>query len=108
MNEYRNTKEYQKFLKKFGADKKRDKKIQVIDFPNYKYDTRNISPVSNSLGNGYQKDIFQYKWKRGSEESHETIREIENKAKQTAPIYGKGSYQYITPDTDLTKIGKKN
>jgi hypothetical protein len=40
-------------------------------------------------------------------ESPQTRKEILNKAKRIAPAYSKGAYQYITPKSDLTDIGKK-
>jgi hypothetical protein len=33
--------------------------------------------------------------------------EAERRKSQTAPLYSKGAYQYITPDTDLTTLGRK-
>lgn len=33
--------------------------------------------------------------------------EAERRKGQTAPLYNKGAYQYITPETDLKTMGKK-
>jgi hypothetical protein len=40
-------------------------------------------------------------------ESEQVRKEILIKASRIAPAYSKGAYQYITPDTDLSDIGKK-
>jgi len=40
-------------------------------------------------------------------ESKEVQQMIAIKASRVAPAYSKGGYQYITPETDLTDLGKK-
>lgn len=40
-------------------------------------------------------------------ERPEIADEIRRKATATAPAYNKGAYQYITPETDLTTLGRK-
>lgn len=64
---------------------------------------RNISQLSNSVGNGFKKGIMENLHK----ESLEVQKEILYKARRTAPAYSKGAYQYITPGADLTDIGRK-
>ena len=70
---------------------------------------RNPAPLSNTIpGYGYRNDIDDYKWKRNSKESTETILEIEAKRKRIAPQWNKGANQYITDATDLKTLGKKS
>ena len=40
-------------------------------------------------------------------ESKEVRQEIINKSQRVAPAYNKGGYQFISPETDLTTMGKK-
>lgn len=70
-------------------------------------DYNSLSGDSISGGICPRKDISDYLWKKGMEESKETIMEIERKSKSVAPLYSKGGYQYITPGSDPTTIGKK-
>lgn len=69
--------------------------------PNYRVD--NPYQLSNSIGNGYKKGIMENLHK----EAPEVQQAILDKAKRTAPAYSKGAYQYITPNQDLTDIGRK-
>jgi len=59
------------------------------------------------------KSIFHSEWKRDLKDDDMIAREaaaIEQakfKAKCIAPAYSKGSYQFITPKSDVTELGKK-
>ncbi len=77
-----------------------------VEIPSYKIE-RTV-PSGNGFGNCFKKDILnEHKWKRDRQESTETVREIEAKAKRVAPLYSKGSTQYLTDDADLTTVGRK-
>jgi hypothetical protein len=98
--------ELQKTLAKVGYRKlsKTVSKLTVEE-----YDTRNIAPLSNTIPGGAfsKKDIFNdHKWK--TQESKETIKEIEYKASRVMPLYNKGGLQYATPAEDMTKVGTKS
>lgn len=64
-------------------------------------------------GPGFQKSVFLSEWKRDIEDDEMQAREkaaleqARQKAKQVAPAFSKGGYQYITPGSDLTELGKK-
>jgi hypothetical protein len=59
------------------------------------------------------KSIFHSEWKRDLEDDDMIAREaaaIEQariKAKSVAPAFSKGAYQFITPKSDVTELGKK-
>lgn len=62
-------------------------------------------------GIGAKKSIFDSKWKRPytgemEERENKAIEEAERKAKQVAPIYNKGAYQYISNRENAKDIGK--
>lgn len=57
------------------------------------------------LVSGKKHDIFMIM--NDGSESLQTIEAIKTKANSTAPLYSKGAYQYITPKTNTTEIGKK-
>lgn len=69
--------------------------------PDYRVD--NPLELSNGIGNGYKRGILANLHK----EKPEVQQAILEKAKRTAPAYSKGAYQYITPEQDLTDIGRK-
>ena len=71
------------------------------------YVRKELPPLSNAVGNGFKRSVDDYKWKRGREESTETIKEIEKKRTRLAPVYAKGPIQYLTEDTDPNTLGKK-
>lgn len=105
--------EHEKYIKRFF---KRNYKERNTKRKSYLYNifktetfTRKVSPTSDIIptGGGFKKSLDDYKWKRGIVESKETIEAIEHKKKQIQPLYNKGGLQYITPDIDLTKMGKK-
>lgn len=68
-----------------------------------------VCPTSDTIpvGGGYRKTIEDYRWRRETQETPDTIAEIERKKSRLAPIYSKGPVQYISPETDLTTLGKK-
>ena len=69
--------------------------------PDYRVD--NPLELSNGIGNGYKRGVLANLHK----EKPEVQQAILEKAKRTAPAYSKGAYQYITPEQDLTDIGRK-
>jgi hypothetical protein len=68
----------------------------------------NAPTLSNGFANtGFKRDPLAHRWKKGCEESAETIKEIQAKAKRVAPLVNKQGYSYISPETDATTIGRK-
>jgi hypothetical protein len=71
---------------------------------------RNVAPLTDAIPGGIaakRDKLNDHKWKRGLEETKETIKEIQNKAARTAPAYSKGAYQYITDGADTKTLGRK-
>jgi hypothetical protein len=63
---------------------------------------------SNTIvSGGFKKSVDDYKWRRDRGETSETIKEIEHKKTRVAPLYNKGSTQYITDAEDPQTLGKK-
>lgn len=100
-------KEYKKTLDRTGVTRlKRDKKFRIIDFPDYR--TENSKRVSNDIGGvGHLRDPLAYRWKIGSEESLNTVREIEAKSKRVGIAYNKGGYTYLSDPKDAKFLGRK-
>ena len=74
------------------------------------HDERKVAPMTNTIPGGIaakRDKLNDHKWKRGLEETAETIKEIQNKAARTAPAYSKGAYQYITDGADVKTLGRK-
>lgn len=70
----------------------------------------NAAPLSNTIPGGIaaKRDVLNdHKWKRDQQETAETVRAIEEKAKRVAPAYNKGATQYITDGTDAKYLGRK-
>lgn len=70
----------------------------------------NAAPLSNSIPGGIaaKRDVLNdHKWKRDQQETPETVRAIEEKAKRVAPAYNKGATQYITDGTEAKYLGRK-
>lgn len=71
---------------------------------------RQVAPLTDAIPGGIaakRDKLNDHKWKRGLEETKETIKEIQNKAARTAPAYSKGAYQYITDGADTKTLGRK-
>jgi hypothetical protein len=71
---------------------------------------RKVAPLTDAIPGGIaakRDKLNDHKWRRGSEESTQTIKEIQNKAARTAPAYSKGAYQYITDGADTKTLGRK-
>jgi hypothetical protein len=71
---------------------------------------RQVAPMTDTIPGGIaakRDKLNDHKWKRGLEETKETIKEIQNKAARTAPAYSKGAYQYITDGADTKTLGRK-
>lgn len=68
-----------------------------------------VAPVSDSIpgGGGFRRSIDDYKWRRGSVETKETIQEIERKKTRIAPAFNKGAVQYISEGDDPKTLGRK-
>lgn len=98
-------KEKEKLFKRLGIPLK-FKSTYKVPFPNYKVEASH--ETSDKIDGGcFRKDDKAYMWKRGSEESYDTIKEIENKKKRIASLFNKGGLQYVTPETDAKTIGRK-
>lgn len=70
----------------------------------------NAAPLSNTIPGGIaaKRDVLNdHKWKRDQQETPETVRAIEEKAKRVAPAYNKGATQYITDGTEAKYLGRK-
>ncbi len=86
----------------------RDKNFKVNSFPNLKVEKKNLAPTSDTITNiVYARDPLEFKWKKGKEESKETIEEIERKSKRVGIAYNKGAYQYIDSLENAKCLGKK-
>ena len=74
-----------------------------IELPNLKIHNNiplgNNIPVKGGFRNGVMDNI--------KNETPEVQEAIIAKSKRIAPAFSKGAYQYITPGTDLSDIGKK-
>ena len=70
------------------------------------YRKPNLPPTSDNVVHSKGRVDFKLSFDRG-EESQSTIDAIAAKAASTAPLYSKGAYQYVTPNTDKTEIGRK-
>lgn len=79
---------------------------------NFKIEKVEVAPpskppvqLSNNLKvkGGFKRSIMDHL----DEESPETRKAILDKASRLAPAYSKGAYQYISPGTELSDIGKK-
>ena len=67
-----------------------------------------LTSLSNDIPyGGYKKSVDDYKWRKGVEETPETIKEIERKKDRLAPAYSKGPVQYISDGADITTLGRK-
>jgi len=85
--------------------KDKPRKERTLNIP--EREVKKLSPLSNSVGNGFKRSVDDYKWKRDREETVATIKEIERKKTRVAPIYSKGPVQYLTEGTDPNTLGKK-
>lgn len=67
--------------------------------------SRQSVPLSNNLHvtGGFKRSIMNHL----DEETPEIKKAILDKASRLAPAYSKGAYQYISPGTELSDIGKK-
>lgn len=97
--------EHAAWLKARGLDRasvqaKVAKEKPRAEMPKYEYTK---VQYSNVVGSGTQSGVMA----NLANESAQTRKEILNKAKRIAPAYSKGAYQYITPGSDLTDIGRK-
>lgn len=97
--------EHAAWLKARGLDRatvqaKVAKEKPRAEMPKYEYTK---VQYSNVVGSGTQSGVMA----NLANESAQTRKEILNKAKRIAPAYSKGAYQYITPESDLTDIGRK-
>lgn len=70
------------------------------------YRNPSLPSTSNKVIHSTGKADFVLAFDRG-QESQSTIDAIKEKANSTAPLYSKGAYQYVTPKTNTTEIGRK-
>ena len=86
----------------------RDPNYKVNSFPSLKVDKPGLAPVSNTITSvTVTRDPLEHKWKKGKEETPETVEEIERKAKRIGIAYNKGAYQYIDSAETAKHLGKK-
>jgi hypothetical protein len=105
--------EHEKWLQSQGLSLEQLKRKKVVD-SNWKTkytDTLKVETRTNYESSGMS-GSRDFAAKRGimeviHKESEQVRKEILIKASRIAPAYSKGAYQYITPDTDLSDIGKK-
>jgi hypothetical protein len=106
------TEEHKKFLRSMGIPEKINRKkidrsytMEGSYLANY---VRAPDVCSNTIvAGGYKRTVDDYKWRRDRGETIDTIKEIERKKTKVAPLYNKGSTQYITDGEDPTTLGKK-
>jgi len=69
----------------------------------------NNFPTSDTITRvmGKRDLLTEHKWKSDSQESRETIQEINKKSMRIAPAYNKGGYQLITDASDAKTLGRK-
>jgi hypothetical protein len=79
------------------------------NMPDLSCGNNKLPELSNNLhvSGGFKRSVDDYKWRRGREESTDTIKEIERKKSRVAPAFNKGANQYITDGTDPTFLGRK-
>lgn len=88
-------------LSRSQIKKRRDPKIKIIKFPDYKI--QETVPLGNGFANGgFQNSMMSNRFK----ESPKVRLEIEQKAMQIAPAYNKGPVMFV-PATEVKYIGKK-
>jgi len=98
---------------KYGLKQKRHVRLRgavskpLLSAPFYR--TGNTFPTSDTITRvmGKRDLLTEHKWKTDSQESKETIQEINKKRSRIAPAYSKGSYQYITDAADAKTLGRK-
>lgn len=69
----------------------------------------NTIPTSDKIVRfeGKNDILYEHKWKRGAQESQNTIKEIQNKSMRIGPAYNKGAVQFITNVDDVITLGRK-
>jgi hypothetical protein len=103
---------HNKFLESMGIPLKINRKLIDRSYTmegsylaNY---VRSPDVCSNTIvSGGYKRTVDDYKWRRDRGETSETIKAIEHKKTRIAPLYNKGSTQYITDAEDPQTLGKK-
>lgn len=99
--------EHHKWLEQHGVSRsqirdRKDASVRIIPFPSLK--VKENAPLSNSFGRGsFKVGMMEKRYS----ESPAVRAEIERKAMSLATPYNKGALQYITPETDLTTLGRK-
>lgn len=99
--------EHREFLASVGYTGRR--KLAGVKMPDLKVEnSERVAPMSETIsGGGFRRSVDDWRWKRGREETADTIKEIERKKKQVAPAYNKGAVMYITEGTDPATLGRK-
>lgn len=87
------------------CQRKSNGKALVTSIPDYGVARKDRAQLSNNLAvsGGYRRTIMDNLHK----ESPAVQQAILEKASRLAPAYSKGAYQYISPGTDLSDVGKK-
>ena len=102
--------ELDKTLKKHGlvAKTRRQVKLRGVGFPDYSVPDRGLPPTSDTVGNGFKRDLMHdHLWRRGEHEDPRVLSAILDKAARVQPLYSKGGTQYATPGHDQTKDGRR-
>lgn len=99
--------EHKAYVRQLLAGSTRER-VSTLDEPQGHVRRPNLAPLSNDIGGvAHKKSIDDHRWKRSAAEPAHVVKEIEAKKRQLAPAYSKGAYQYISPETDLTALGRK-
>ena len=100
-------KAHDSFLNTLGIVKTGCKPAPEYSFPDLS--VKSMPATSDNLYNtgGFKRTVDDWKWRKERQETAETIKEIERKKTRTAPIWNKGSYQYITDGEDTKTLGRK-
>ena len=88
--------------------KTRSQKSRIHTSTNYddQYRKPNLPSTSDKVVYSNGKTDYTLAFERG-QETQSTIDAIKEKASCTAPLYSKGAYQYVTPKTNTSEIGRK-
>lgn len=96
------------FLLKMGIQK-RPKQHRPLDLEAFQ-PSKNLVPTSDRIPGGVtpKRDIAtDHKWKKSAAEKPETVKAIQKKMTQIAPLWNKGAVQFITPGEDPKVLGRK-
>lgn len=109
--------EHDRFLNKMGVhpDQLSARRAPVRKLQHTVHTISQGPECTNGFGvAGFKKSVFDSQWQNTYQNDPEmaareqaAIQAAHAKALRVAPAYSKGAYQYITPGSDLSDIGKK-